>query len=275
MLDKTVFHECPLIGSYVIEYSPPSMVLGFFVADIGLPGWMDRIELFKKQRLGVTPGGNGLRFRPVGLTYGHRAAQCAASRKITGSSIAVTSGRSDAMPLRSGIYIVPTDRWYIERTVWLIAGCVLLVATALALLFHPLWILGVVATGLASIAVSLTGFCLVGNLLARIGFTPRLARPGWAPGDLYFVQTDSWYLERRIYLAVGINLTVASVLSLVLSPWWLLFTGFVGGAMVWFAATGFCIMANGLYWLGAEPRLAPLCEAAAGVDSAAARRAPA
>lgn len=25
----------------------------------------------------------------------------------------------------------------------------------------------------------------------------------------------------------------------------------------WFAATGFCIMANGLYWLGAEPRLAP------------------
>jgi hypothetical protein len=27
--------------------------------------------------------------------------------------------------------------------------------------------------------------------------------------------------------------------------------------MVWFAATGYCIMANGLYWLGAEPRLAP------------------
>jgi hypothetical protein len=26
--------------------------------------------------------------------------------------------------------------------------------------------------------------------------------------------------------------------------------------MIWFAATGFCIMANGLYWLGAEPRLA-------------------
>jgi hypothetical protein len=24
------------------------------------------------------------------------------------------------MTLRSGVYIVPTDRWYIERTVWLI-----------------------------------------------------------------------------------------------------------------------------------------------------------
>lgn len=27
--------------------------------------------------------------------------------------------------------------------------------------------------------------------------------------------------------------------------------------MVWFAVTGFCIMANSLYWLGAEPRLVP------------------
>jgi hypothetical protein len=167
------------------------------------------------------------------------------------------------MPLRSGVYIVPTHRWYIERAVWLIAGVVLLVATTLAALVNPLWVLAVVATAWASIGVALTGFCLVGNVLARLGFTPMLARPGWTPGHLYFMQTDRWYLERRIYLAVGINLSVASALSLGHSPWWLLFTGFVGGAMVWFAATGYCIMANGLYWLGAEPRLAPLCEAAA------------
>ena len=72
------------------------------------------------------------------------------------------------------------------------------------------------------------------------------------------MQTDRWYLERRIYLAVGINLTIASVLSLVHSPWWLLFPGFVGAAMLVFATTGFCIMANSLYWMGAEPRLAPI-----------------
>lgn len=161
------------------------------------------------------------------------------------------------MQPRPGIYIVPTDRWYIERTVWLVAGCVLLVATALAALVHPLWVLGVMATAVASISVAFTGFCIVGNVLARLGFPPALARPGWKPGDLYFMQTDRWYLERRIYVAVGINLLVASSLSLLHSPWWLLFTGFVGVAMVWFAATGFCIMANGLYWLGAEPRLAP------------------
>jgi hypothetical protein len=161
------------------------------------------------------------------------------------------------MTARSGLYIVPTDRWYVERSVWLIAGCVLLISTALAALVHPLWVLPVIVAGADSIMVSLTGFCLVGSTLARFGVRPALAREDWAPGKLYLLQTDRWYLERRIYLVVGFNLIVASVLSLLHSPWWLVFTGFVGGAMVWFAATGFCIMANGLYWLGAEPRLAP------------------
>jgi hypothetical protein len=162
------------------------------------------------------------------------------------------------MALRRGIYIVPTNRWYIERTVWLIAGIVLLTSTTLAALVDPLWILLTIATAWASIAVSLTGFCIVGNILQRLGFTPMLADP--ARPKHYFMQTDSWYLERRIYLAVGINLTIASVLSIVHSPWWLTFTGFVGVAMVWFAGTGYCIMANGLYWFGAEPRLAPLAK---------------
>jgi hypothetical protein len=121
------------------------------------------------------------------------------------------------MPFRRGIYVVPTHRWYIERTVWLIAGCVLLVSTTLAALVHPFWILLTIATALASIAVSLTGFCIVGNILYRLGFTPLLGQPG--RGNVYFMQTDSWYLERRIYLAVGINLTIASILSMVHSPW--------------------------------------------------------
>lgn len=159
------------------------------------------------------------------------------------------------MGLRTGIYIVPTHRWYIERTVWLIAGTMLLVITPLAAFIHPWWALAIIALAALSINVSLTGFCVVGNILYRIGFTPMLGRP--TPRNLYFMQTDRWYLERRIYMAVGINLTVASVLSLVHSPWWLTFPAFVGAAMLLFAGTGFCIMANSLYWLGAEPRLNP------------------
>ena len=50
-LEKSVFTECPLVGSYLIAYSPASMVLNFFGADIGLPGWMARLEEFKKQGL--------------------------------------------------------------------------------------------------------------------------------------------------------------------------------------------------------------------------------
>lgn len=161
------------------------------------------------------------------------------------------------MAFRSGIYIVPTDRWYVERTVWLIAGLVLLTATALAVWVHPLFALLITATGIASITVALTGFCIVGNVLTRLGFTSMLGTVRPTASKWYRMQTDRWYLERRIYLAVGINISIATVLALTFSLWWLAFTAFVGAAMVSFAATGFCIMANGLYWLGAEPRLVP------------------
>lgn len=159
------------------------------------------------------------------------------------------------MAMRTGVYVVPTDQWYIERTVWLIAGIVLLASTAMALMVDRVFILGVIATGLVSINVSLTGFCPVGNVLKLFGFQSMLGAE--RTGRWYRMKIDKWYLERRIYLFVGINITVASLIVLFLTKWATLFTGFVGGAMVWFAATGFCIMANGLYWLGAEPRLNP------------------
>jgi len=159
------------------------------------------------------------------------------------------------MTLRKGVYVVPTDSWYIERTVWLIAGVVLLSCTLLAVLVNPLWIFGVIATGLVSINVALTGFCPIGNGLRLLGFKARLGAPN--RGKLYFLQTDSWYLERRIYVTVGVNIILGSILFLTVSPWWGLFTGFVGSAMIWFASTGLCILANVLYWIGAEPRLNP------------------
>lgn len=176
------------------------------------------------------------------------------------------------MTFRSGIYIVPTHRWYIERAVWLIAGTVLFLCTALAAFIQPIWAVGVYALAIASITVSLTGFCVVGNVLKLLGFTPALGRSGPTPGNLYFMQTDAWYLERRIYLAVGINLIVATTLALMHSLWWLLFPAFVGGAMWVFATTGFCIMANSLYWMGADPRLAPLPGESCGATPLAARR---
>jgi hypothetical protein len=168
------------------------------------------------------------------------------------------------MALGKGIYVVPTDRWYIERTVWLIAGIVLLTSTALAVLANPLWILAVTVTGIVSINVAFTGFCPIGNVLRLFGFKAKLGTSVPTRWSLYFLQTDSWYLERRIYVTVGVNITIGSILFLAHSPWWGLFTGFVGAAMVWFAATGYCILANILYWIGAEPRLNPKPMSSAG-----------
>src|SRR5690242_1720021 len=115
------------------------------------------------------------------------------------------------MTLRTGVYIVPTDRWYIERAVWLVAGLVLLASTALAALVDPRFVLFVIATGQASIVVALTGYCIVGNILSRFGLKGKLCESAPSGSKVYRMKTDSWYLERRIYLAVGINISIASV----------------------------------------------------------------
>jgi hypothetical protein len=50
-LDLTVFEECPILGCYLITCADTSLVANFFVADIGLPGWMDKVEKLKKTQM--------------------------------------------------------------------------------------------------------------------------------------------------------------------------------------------------------------------------------
>jgi hypothetical protein len=50
-LDMTVFTDCPLLGCYLISCSDTSMIANFFVADMGMPGWMDKVEKMKKTQL--------------------------------------------------------------------------------------------------------------------------------------------------------------------------------------------------------------------------------
>ncbi len=160
---------------------------------------------------------------------------------------------------KRGIFFVKTDRWYVERLVWMIAGTVVLVSSILTAWHSPDWAYLILIVGACSIIVALTGFCTVGNILYLLGVKPMLQRPADSRGvrssALYFMQTDTWFLERYIYLFVGINLSLSSLLVRFYSPYWLLFTVFVGTASIVFSFTGFCIMANFLYWLGAEPRL--------------------
>ncbi|PPE70810.1 hypothetical protein C1702_04530 [Caldimonas thermodepolymerans] len=50
-LDLTVFKDCPILGCYLLTCADTSLVANFFVADIGLPGWMDRIEVMKRKQM--------------------------------------------------------------------------------------------------------------------------------------------------------------------------------------------------------------------------------
>ncbi|MDX1762970.1 MAG: hypothetical protein R3231_01480 [bacterium] len=170
------------------------------------------------------------------------------------------------MSTRKGIYWVKTDKWYVERLVWLIAGTDVLVSSILTVLHSPYWIFSILFVGVCSMLVALTGFCLVGNLVYRLGAEARLLRqgvPSETEASLYLMQTDKWFLERFIYLFVGVNLSLSSLLATFHSLYWLCFTGFVGSATVVFAFTGYCFMANLLYKLGAEPRLGRSLEMAA------------
>jgi hypothetical protein len=50
-LDNTVFSESPILGCYLITCSDTSSVANFMVSDIGMPGWMDKVEHLKKTQM--------------------------------------------------------------------------------------------------------------------------------------------------------------------------------------------------------------------------------
>ena len=163
------------------------------------------------------------------------------------------------MEKRSGVFLVKTDWWYIERLVWLIAGTDVVLSSILTVVHNPNWAFSILFVGFCSIMVATTGFCIVGNILYFLGVRPLVPdkrtydKGKW--NGLYFMENNEWFLERYIYVFVGVNLSISSMLARFYSPYWLYFTGFVGTATILFAFTGFCIMANFLYRLGLEPRM--------------------
>ena len=75
------------------------------------------------------------------------------------------------------MYFAPKDSWYLERVIWLVAGVFTLAGTLLAN-FHSLWWL--LLTGLVGVNLiifALTGFCIMANILYRLGFVPK-STPG-------------------------------------------------------------------------------------------------
>ncbi len=50
-LDLTVFEDSPILGCYLLTCADTSSVANLFIADIGLPGWMDRVEKLKREKM--------------------------------------------------------------------------------------------------------------------------------------------------------------------------------------------------------------------------------
>jgi hypothetical protein len=72
------------------------------------------------------------------------------------------------------MYIAKTDSWYLERVLHLIAGIMILVSLGLAYFFSNYWLILAGLVGLNLIIFSLTGFCLMANILVKLGVRTSL-----------------------------------------------------------------------------------------------------
>jgi len=70
------------------------------------------------------------------------------------------------------MFIAKTDRWYLERVIWLVAGSVVLTGSLLAVFVNPYWILLTLFAGINLVIFSLTGFCIMANILVKAGVKP-------------------------------------------------------------------------------------------------------
>ena len=78
------------------------------------------------------------------------------------------------MKKRTGVYIVKTHVWYVERLVWLVAGTDVVVSSILTAYVNPNWAFSILFVGMCSLMVAFTGFCIVGNILVLLGARPMI-----------------------------------------------------------------------------------------------------
>jgi len=67
------------------------------------------------------------------------------------------------------MYIAETDKWHMERMLWLIAGLFALTGTALAAIHSIYWLILTGLVGVNLLIFAFTGFCIMANLLHRFG----------------------------------------------------------------------------------------------------------
>lgn len=72
------------------------------------------------------------------------------------------------------MYIAKTDKWYLERVIWLAAGTITLLSAALAYFVSPYWLILTAFVGISLIIFAFTGFCIMANILVKFGIKSEI-----------------------------------------------------------------------------------------------------
>ena len=72
------------------------------------------------------------------------------------------------------MYLAKTDKWYLERVIWLVAGIFILLSLALAYFISPYWLILTALVGINLIIFAFTGFCIMANILVKVGIKSGL-----------------------------------------------------------------------------------------------------
>jgi hypothetical protein len=67
------------------------------------------------------------------------------------------------------MYLASTEKWYLERVIWLIAGTVVLSSLLLGIFVNSYWFILTSLAGFNMIIFSLTGFCPMAIILHKLG----------------------------------------------------------------------------------------------------------
>ncbi len=74
------------------------------------------------------------------------------------------------------MYRLQKDEWYLERSLFFLAGLFILISIILVLAFSKLWLILTGLIGLNLIIFASTGFCPTANMLYKLGIKPRLQK---------------------------------------------------------------------------------------------------
>ncbi|MBI4848576.1 MAG: DUF2892 domain-containing protein [Nitrospirae bacterium] len=67
------------------------------------------------------------------------------------------------------MYIARTDKWYLERLIWLMAGIFSITGTILAAVVSKWWLILTGLVGVNLLIFAFTGFCIMANILYKFG----------------------------------------------------------------------------------------------------------